>query len=61
MKEPTREDLERLLRDAGHAINANNGRCGLIEDVLCRVTSLCVYMLNVWDGEPDETDYRRPG
>lgn len=34
--------LTALLTDACAAIDANNGRCGLIEDVLCRVTSLVV-------------------
>ena len=33
-------DLKKLLIDTGHAINANNGQCELIEDVLCRVTTL---------------------
>lgn len=49
-----REAVEKLCRDAGHAINANNGRCALIEDVLCRVTTLCVELLN----EFDDCDYK---
>lgn len=41
----TRAEIEKLMRDAGHATNANAGRCGLVEDVLCRVTCLCVDLL----------------
>jgi hypothetical protein len=37
--------LEKLLVDCGHAINANNGRCALIEDVLCRMTSVICALL----------------
>lgn len=36
--------LTALLEDTCRAIDANNGQCGLIEDVLCRVTSLIVAM-----------------
>jgi hypothetical protein len=49
-----RTAVEKMARDAGHAINANNGRCPLIEDVLCRVTTLCVELLN----EFDEREYK---
>lgn len=49
-----RESIEQLCRDAGHAINANNGRCPLIERVLCNVTTLCVELLNDFD----EKDYK---
>lgn len=44
-----REGVEKLCRDAGHAINANNGKCELIERVLCNVTTLCVELLNDFD------------
>ena len=44
-----RTQVEKLMRDAGHAINANNGKCHLIEDVLCKVTTLCVELLNEFD------------
>lgn len=33
-------EVEKLMREAGHAINANNGECCLVEDVLCKVTTL---------------------
>jgi hypothetical protein len=51
MKEPTRDDVMALLSDAGHAINANDGRCPLIEDVLCRTTTLCVQVLDRMDAD----------
>jgi len=41
----TRERVEKLMRDAGHAINANDGRCPLVEKVLCDVTGLCCDLL----------------
>ena len=37
----SKEQLEKLMVDAGHAINANNGKCFVIEDVLVRTLSLC--------------------
>lgn len=37
---------ERLTVLAGHAINANNGRCALIEDALCKTTTLCCAVLD---------------
>ena len=40
-----RAAIEQLLKDAGWAINANDGRCHLIEDVLCRVTAICTELL----------------
>lgn len=43
------EFLKKLAADAGHAINANNGKCALIEDVLCRVTTLCVQVSQLCD------------
>ncbi len=33
---------DKFLVDCGHAINANNGKCGLIEDVLCRATTIVI-------------------
>lgn len=45
----TKESVDKLLRETGHAINANNGRCSMIEDVLCKVTTLCVELLNDFD------------
>lgn len=42
----TRERMERLCRNAGHAINANNGKCGLVEDVLCDVTTVCLAVID---------------
>lgn len=44
-----KEAIEKLCRDAGHVINANNGRCVLIEDVLCKVMTLCIELLNDFD------------
>jgi hypothetical protein len=44
-----RGKMEALLRDTGRAINANNGRCQLIEDVLCRMTSVLVARINELD------------
>lgn len=41
----TRAEVERLLIDVGRAIDANGGHCYLIEEVLCRCTSLCSDML----------------
>ncbi len=52
----TREQIEKLCIDAGHAINANNGRCELIEDVLCRVTTLCCDLLNQMDEEQAQSE-----
>ena len=50
MAEPiTKARVEHLMRQCGHAINRNNGRCGFIEDVLCQVTTLCVELLNEID------------
>jgi hypothetical protein len=43
----TRADVEALLIDLGHAINANDGRCYLVEEVLCRCTSLCIDVLEL--------------
>lgn len=34
-------DFDKMQVDVGHAINANNGRCAIIEDVLCRTMSFC--------------------
>lgn len=44
LKFPTKERIDQLLIDCGHAINANNGRCDLIEDVLCKTTTLVLEM-----------------
>lgn len=41
----TRERIEEMQRLAGAAINANNGRCPLIENVCLAVLSLCVDLL----------------
>lgn len=41
-----RAEIEKLLIDCGHAINVNNGKCELIEDVLCRTTTLCCEILD---------------
>lgn len=46
----TRPEMEALLNDCGRAINANNGRCPLIEDVLLRCSYLLVELL------PQETE-----
>ena len=32
---------------AGHAINANNGRCPLVEDALCKTTTLCCEVIRL--------------
>ena len=48
-----RGQVERVLRLVGHAINANNGRCDLIERVLCVATTLCVEVLNDLDDRDD--------
>lgn len=46
-----KEELEKpgglvsLLVETGAAIDANNGQCGLIEEVLCRVTTLIVGLM----------------
>ncbi len=50
----TKDRIEKLLIDAGHAINANDGRCAVIEDVLCRFTTLCTDLLQdrpLWMGD----------
>jgi hypothetical protein len=52
----TREYVEGLLRKAGGAINANNGRCALIEEALCGTTSLCCYFLDLFDGTAKDKD-----
>lgn len=49
----TAEKLNTLLVDAGHAINVNNGRCELIEDVLCRLTGLVCDLLNHQEADSD--------
>lgn len=46
-----RDEIAKLLTDAGHAINANNGHCALVEGVLCRVTSLCTDLLREIDAK----------
>ena len=38
----TESDADRLAVLLGHAINANNGANSLIEDALCKATTLCV-------------------
>lgn len=48
----TKPELEKLLREIGHAINANNGRCGRIEDTLIKAQSLVLDCLNVIDPIP---------
>jgi hypothetical protein len=40
-----KERIEKLCIENGHAINANNGRCGLIEDHLCRAITFYVKLL----------------
>jgi hypothetical protein len=50
----SRERVERLLRRAGEAINANAGRCGLVEAVLCEVTALCCDLLELMGDDDDE-------
>lgn len=47
----TRPFIEQMLREAGHWINVNNGRCGALEDFLCRVTSVCCELLDRFDAE----------
>lgn len=47
-------EIQRLLTDLGHAINANNGQCQLIESVLCRCTTLCVRLLGKQEDEARE-------
>lgn len=47
----TTDKLNQLLVDAGQAIDANNGRCELIEDVLCRVTTLVCNLLDAREQE----------
>lgn len=42
----TKEELEQLLRQIGHAINVANGRCGVIEDALIKAQSLTMDHLN---------------
>jgi len=37
---------ERLLRRAGCAINVHNGRCALVEEVLCETLTLCMETLD---------------
>ena len=51
--------IEKLMVDCGHAINANNGRCYLIEEVLCRVTTLCVELLNDMDEQAYSEEMHR--
>lgn len=41
--------LEELVVKLGHAINANDGRCSLIEDALADATSLCAQALDLVD------------
>lgn len=38
-------DMELFLIRCGHAINANNGKCAMIEDVLCEATTLACLVL----------------
>ena len=49
----TKESVEKLLVETGHAINANavHGLCPVVEDCLCKVTTLCVELLNYFDEE----------
>jgi hypothetical protein len=42
-----KDRTEKLMVKAGHAINANDGRCGLIEDALCGTTSICCAHLDL--------------
>ena len=37
-----KERTDKLLVDCGHAINANNGRCTIIEEALCETTTLVI-------------------
>lgn len=46
-----KSQIERLSRLAGYAINAHNGTCPLVEEVLCLMTTLCVELLNQFDEE----------
>ena len=41
----TREQIEKMMVQAGHLINRNNGQCGMIEDVAASVTSLGCQLL----------------
>ena len=52
LKFPTKERINKLLVDCGHAINANNGRCELIEDVLCRTPE------SIEDENPSDPNWR---
>lgn len=45
-----RERATRTLIQAGHAINANNGRCPVIEDALIETTTLAIEMVKLVDG-----------
>lgn len=57
----TSERVEKLLIATGHAINANDGRCALIEDVLIKVTTLCTDLLDWLDAEAKPIVDRRKG
>lgn len=47
-----KEWLEALCVKAGHAINANNGKCFVIEDALCQTTTLCIELLKKIEPSP---------
>jgi hypothetical protein len=48
-----KDRLENLLNKCGIAINANNGRCAIIEETLCEMTTLLVELL----ADTDEQEY----
>jgi hypothetical protein len=54
----TNEELEKYAGDlmvlAGHAINVNDGSCGLIEDALCKTTTLCCEVLKRLEAERED-------